>query len=326
MDSMDWFAADVTWQLLGYPTLNSFLQTWVPKARFHSLVPEDVRNAYRTTSYLLANSWHHYPMYDQGLQHLLGILEMAVKFRAEQLGIAVTSSSQHRHSQPPKLANLIDLVCRRAQAQELKQKLHWARKMRNYHAHPDRYRFAPVVMQQAVLPLLNLLNELFIDPMQATQAEQQMRQLRRHSQVLHGKLLILEYQGLRYLMHQAEPLRAFYSADHWRSLWAFYPVLPQAHESLSQHRYLPPIVLSLRAVEKESGGFQALDVTTGRLVRVLVNQDVRNQEVWEAHQQAWRLADRTDRWLFASSQQSNVRRAQHQLEHEFGWSYGGGAV
>jgi len=320
MKVIKWFEADKTWAILGYPTLEAYVSYWVPEQRFHGHVPEDIHKAYRTTGYILANAWHHYPMYDQGLQHLLGIMEMSVKFRAEQLGIGL-GSSQQENSQPPKLANLIDQVCRRTQAKDLKQKLHWARKIRNYHAHPERYSFAPVAIRQAVIPLLNLLNELFIDATLALQAEQYLNWLTQLGNVLRGKLLILKYQGLRYLMHQAEPLRAFHSTEQWRSIWAFHPVLPQAQQALSQHRYLLPIVLCFSNVEKLTGGLQARNMATGEIVRMLVNEDPRNQAVWSAHQQAWRQAKRINQWLYSSSQRSDVLGAQHKLEHEFGWGY-----
>lgn len=260
-------------------------------------------------------------MYDQGLQHLLGILEMAVKLRAAQLGITLHHSAEQGKSRFPTLSKLIDQVCQRHQAKNLKQKLHWARKIRNYHAHPERYSYAAVAMQPAVVPLLNLLNELFIDPLLATQSEQYLSSLNQQLLWVSNALLILECQGLRYLVHQAQPLRAFLTNGQWRTIWGFHPVLPKAQEAFSQHRYLRPLVLCLSAVEVSDGGLVAQEAGSDRLVRVLVNEDPRNQPVWAAHQQAWNEASRSDQWLFSSSQQSDMLTAQNKLEHQFGWGY-----
>lgn len=316
-----WFAVDPTWSALGYATLESYLQTWVPQPSFHALVPEDVHKAYRTTCYLFANAWHHYPMYDQGLQHLLGTMEMSVKMRAEQLAITLSSTAKQGKSGVPTLNNLIEQVCQHHQARDLKQKLHWARKIRNYHAHPERYSYAPVMMLQAVVPLLNLLNELFIEPSLATQTEQYLTTLNEQLHSLQNTLLILEHKGLRYLVHQAQPLRTFNTIGQWRTIWVFYPVLPKAQQALSQHHYLRPIVLCLSAIGITDGGLVAQEVGSNQIVRVLVNKDPRNQPVWAAHQQAWEQASRIDQWMFSSSQQSDVLSAQNKLEHQFGWGY-----
>lgn len=63
------------------------MQRHVFDGRFHAGVPEDVVRTYTTASQLMAQAWHHYPLYDEVVAKLLFILEMAVKLWCNQVGI-----------------------------------------------------------------------------------------------------------------------------------------------------------------------------------------------------------------------------------------------
>ncbi|GAB3585684.1 hypothetical protein [Hymenobacter daeguensis] len=156
----DWYEPDTTWQALGFPTRESYVAHMVAPAKFHGDVHEDVVKSYRTVEHLMALAWYHYPMYDEAIKKLTSMIEMAVKLRCQQVGIPITEGRDDSKNRP--LARLIDELCARLHAAELKQRLHAIRDIRNRQAHPEYHSFGGIAMSIAVEPLVYTLNLLFV--------------------------------------------------------------------------------------------------------------------------------------------------------------------
>jgi hypothetical protein len=154
-----WYEPDPTWPALGFVTRESYVGHMVEPGVFHAEVHEDVVKSYRTAAHLMALAWYHYPMYDEALKKLTGIMEMAVKLRCQQKGIALTVGVDKPRNKP--LVQLIDELCVHPEATDLKERLHWARRIRNFQAHPEHHSFGGIAMSPAIKPLVSILNLLF---------------------------------------------------------------------------------------------------------------------------------------------------------------------
>lgn len=155
----DWYSPDPRWPLIGFATREAYAARMVVTADFHAGVPVDVVEAYNTAAHLMALAWYHYPLYDEAIRKLTSMVEMGVKLRCQELGIATTSGAATPRPRP--LAELIDVLCRAPEAAALKVQLHRARALRNSQAHPEHHSFGGIAMSVAVVPLVQLLNDLF---------------------------------------------------------------------------------------------------------------------------------------------------------------------
>lgn len=157
--SPDWYSPDSRWPALGFATREAYAASLVITADFHAGVPVDIVEAYNTAAHLMALAWYHYPLYDEAIRKLTGMVEMGVKLRCQHLGIATTVGVTTARPRP--LAELIEVLCRAPEAAALKAQLHRARSLRNSQAHPEHQSFGGIAMSVAVVPLVQLLNDLF---------------------------------------------------------------------------------------------------------------------------------------------------------------------
>lgn len=112
-----WYQPDPRWSALGLVTRESYVAHMVEPGAFHADVHEDVVKSYSTAAHLMALAWYHYPMYDEALKKLTGIMEMAVKLRCHQKGITLTVGVNKPRNKP--LVQLIDELCVHPEANEL---------------------------------------------------------------------------------------------------------------------------------------------------------------------------------------------------------------
>ncbi len=75
----NYYKAETLWKNFGAQTREEYVSKFVIQGHFIPSVPEDVLNAYETAEYLMAHAWYYWPMYDEALKKLTGILEIAVK-------------------------------------------------------------------------------------------------------------------------------------------------------------------------------------------------------------------------------------------------------
>ena len=175
----DWYQPDPIWTALGITQRETYVQRHVFAGRFHAGVPADVVRAYGTAAHLMAQAWHHYPLYDEAIKKLLFTLEMAIKLRCQQVGIALSVSTAAGRQRAIRLQELIDqlAVAEPQKGVLLRERLHFARELRNSFAHPDHYSYGGVMLRHHVLPLLNILNFLFLAEVAVAQAVAHVAQL-----------------------------------------------------------------------------------------------------------------------------------------------------
>lgn len=278
-----WYEADHTWAAIGVKDREEYVQCYVFEGCFHAKVPKDVVEAYQTAEHLMALAWYHYPMYDEALKKLLGILEMAVKLKCKQVGIDLEFVNKRGKTEEHKLATLIDNVCAQEKEKDLRDQLHLAREMRNYFAHPVRHSFSGGFIQLPFIPLINVLNLLFLDIRIVSAGKNRLKQLKKQYSTFQKGLFGLGWNGENILITQAEPLYVFQKKGLWYVFWYFFPLQPNFEESVT-----PPILLVLSYPDQQGTTFLGREIKTNQDVRVLPVQKALEQLLLPDLERRWR--------------------------------------
>ncbi len=295
----DWYTtADTTWSLFSTTqTREDYVQHMVIPGRFHPQVPLDVTASYVTVEYLMAHAWYHYPMYDEALKKLLGIFEMAIKLRCDQLGISLKQSNKSGAptDKDKNLANLIKEYEQKEPAKKLKGWLNHTRELRNIFSHPKQHSFAGGTFRQHIIVGVNLLNLIFEDPSVATTAQHLQQQFEQNNGDLQQDgLFILEHTGQRFLVTGMQLTSVFSTPSGWVYYCVFKPVLQQAFQSLSNHRYPPPLIVALQNPVRTGDTLEGTDLKTQTAVRVGPNNRPENIQALQQHQSEWAQLDELD--------------------------------
>jgi hypothetical protein len=303
----DWYQPDDIWKAVGIQDRDTFVQRCVFAGRFHAQVPEDVVRAYGTASHLMAQAWYHYPLYDEAIAKLLFTVEIAVKQRCQQVGVALTTSNAVGRTRSIRLQALIDqlLAIEPHKGQFLGQWLHYVRDLRNSFAHPDRYSYGGISLRHHIVPLLNLLNFLFLDETVMEESASYVAAL--HQQVPSAaNLLGVTWQETNIVLLRAEPQCAIQVDGQWRVIWAFYPLISKLSEALTRHQIQAPIVLTLTNLNVIDSGISGTSLATGQTVKLTAAPD-------------WQRATESERQLFTFSQQKALTQAIDEQCYQYFW-------
>ena len=96
---MEYHVPDNRWQIFGMDNFANYVEKAVVKGQFHPSVPADIVEAYKMAEYMMAHAYYHYPLYHEALSKVLRIIEMAVKFRCQQIKINLTQIAKRKGKQ-----------------------------------------------------------------------------------------------------------------------------------------------------------------------------------------------------------------------------------
>ena len=323
----DWYQPDNIWKAVGILDRDTFVQRCVFASRFHPKVPEDITRAYGTASHLMAQAWYHYPLYDEAISKLLFTMKIAVKQRCQQVGVALTTSNAAGRTRSIRLQVLIDqlLAIEPHKGQFLGQWLHYVRELRNGFAHPDHYSYGGISLRHHILPLLNLLNFLFLDEALMREAADYIAVLRQQIPSA-ANLLGVTWQETNIVLLRAEPQCATQVDGQWRVIWAFYPLAPKLAEALTRHQIQAPIVLTLTNLSVVADEMIGIDVATGQTVKLMSAPAGVSHLLLPTHQADWQRATESERNLFAFGQQMAVNQAVDKQCYQHFWRTSCGTI
>lgn len=317
----DLYEADETWWAIGIKSREEYVERYVLEGKFHGRVPEDVVNSFQTAEYLMAHAWYHYPMYDEAVKKLLGIFEMAVKLKWQELGFDLEFENKKGKKEAYKLGVLIDKICSLEKEKELKEQLHKVRALRNYHSHPERYSFMGGIGQQSIIPLINILNILFLDGKAVQEAKQELIKIKEQYAQFNDGLFVLEREeGKGILIMQALPVDVFKVNGTWISFWSFLPVLSNAYELLSNNKYPPPIIMGFSAVAVKDDGIVGKEQKTGYEVLTKPTSNPTNQEKLKQYQQEMSLLSEQQQLFYSWSVQRKVAEEVNKFKYLQYWN------
>lgn len=317
------YEADETWWAIGIKSREEFVERYVLEGKFHGRVPEDVVNSFHTAEYLMAHAWYHYPMYDEAVKKLLGIFEMAVKLKWQELGFDLEFENKKGKKEAYKLGVLIDKICTIEKEKELQEQLHKIRELRNYHAHPERYSFmGGNIAKQSIIPLINVLNMVFLDGKAVQKAKQELIIIKEQCARFNDRLLVLDRgeEGKGVLIMQASPVDVFEVNGKWVSFWSFMPVLGNAYELLSNNIYPPPITMGFSDVAVMGDEIIGKEIETGNLVLIKPPSNPISQEKSKQYQQEMSLLSEQQQLFYSWSVRREVAEEVNKFKYLHYWN------
>jgi hypothetical protein len=316
----DWYQPDEIWRHFGIKTREEYVQRHVFDAPFHAGVPEDIVRAYGTAGQLMAQAWHHYPLYDEAVAKLLFIVEMAVKLRCAQVGIGLFASVSAGRTRAKPLQRLIEELAQLEphKAQQFQHPLHHARGLRNYFAHPGHYSHAGVMLRHHVQPLVNLLNLLFVEEATVLRATTYLSQLQQ-AEVFRAELVGLAWKAQHIILSRAIPLQAHWVNDEWRVIWAFYPLIPNIFDVVSRHQLAAPILLAVTGLDTRGSVMVGKDVASATPLALEPAPAGLSQLLLSRHYADYQRASEEDRRVFVFGQQTETARLEAEMVYAHFW-------
>lgn len=311
-----WYESDQTWDAIGVKGREDYVKHYVVEGRFHANVHEDVVKAYETAEHLMALAWYHYPMYDEALKKLLGILEMAVKLRCQELAIPLVGVNKKGKKVTYRLVDLIEEICLLDSDRNFKYQLNKARNLRNHYAHPNAHSFAGGIVKQAVVPLINVLNRLFLNPQIISTANDILDQLKPHNSIFEQGLFVLEIGDKKYLVTKAVVNEVLTIEGECYSLWVFLPVL----EHKEEYEYAPPILLLLSDIEVTDQVLTGKEFNTGVSVKLYSSTNPLYQEKLKLHERSWNNLTNSKQEAYRHHTSRTVAETISKLQYQLCWS------
>jgi hypothetical protein len=317
-----YYQPDTIWRIFGAPTEAEYIQKFVVKGNFHAGVHEDVVKSYDVVEHIMALSYFHYPMYEVALQKLLGIYEMAVKLRSQQVGIVMDYTLKNGAKRKKELNKLIDELVDKALIPELKSVMHHTRKIRNIFAHPDQYSLFGTLSHSVLIPLVNLLNQLFLPQSHHIENNEVLLKTKESFTISETDLFKLEHKNQLILAYAPKLLNTFKVGSTWVSAISFQPVLSKTKELLSEHKIPDGIIRFFKEVEITSKGIKAIDTESIQEILIERTTKTENLEVLKRHLKELKELnelDQVERFIYSSSISDGIDREIQKFVYENCW-------
>jgi hypothetical protein len=246
-DISPYFKPDERWPIFGAKTLEEYIDKYVVKGKFHCNVHADIQDAWKTVEYLLAHAYYHWPMYDEGFKKALLIIEMAVKLKAKELGIALKEKSKKGKEFDRKLVDVINSVFNGEHYHTLKSDIHRARSIRNKQMHPDSnsYMGGMGVIPSNLKLFVNIINAIFRDDKWHNKQLKTNKNIAERLGVLGQFLLVLENNKPGILIHEITRFKVLDS----HLLLACNPIRTDISKIINGHYSTNAIILSIQNFE-----------------------------------------------------------------------------
>jgi hypothetical protein len=161
----EYLAIDERWAIFSTNSLDDHIHKNVVRGIFDKNVPKDIVDDFKTIEYQQVYSYYHWPLMDEALNKGLRLLEMAIKLKAAQSGIAL--KTQEAKPREKRFNQLINEVCKMEPLTQLKETIHHLRSIRNFTTHKDSNSYLGGMgglVKRNLMRLVNLINDLFLDP------------------------------------------------------------------------------------------------------------------------------------------------------------------
>lgn len=253
------YTPDSTWEIFGIKSKTDFHNQFLISKNTHLDVPEKIIKELAIAEQLQSLSYFHYPVYGDAFSRLTRIFEMAVKHRANQLKINTKNKS---------LSQLIKLISV-DYSKLYKERLDWARKMRNMNAHPDGGTIYGSMLKLPLIRLTNIINEVFRKKDFFEKEEKALNLIQNKYESFKDGLWRLD----NVLIHSTEIL----AIREDSSLWAFYPVRQNYPQNDNDSLYsLEPIYAILRNHTMEEDGSLAGKNVRNAMLELKVDRSPEN--------------------------------------------------
>ncbi|RYE05496.1 MAG: hypothetical protein EOP33_05665 [Rickettsiaceae bacterium] len=174
------------------------------------------------------------------------------------------------------------------------------------------------MLRHHVLPLLNILNFLFLTEVAVAQAAAHVAQLYEQCPAA-ASLLGLSWQGQHLVLTRAQPLLARHLGEEWRVVWSFHPLRPGLHDALTRHQVHQPLLLNLLNPQVKKSELVGLEQETGQLLALTVAPAGVAELLLPSYHADWARATATDRQIFEFSQQAELTQGLEKQMYAHFW-------
>lgn len=316
----NYYTPDSIWSDFKIENQEDYIKKSVIKGNFHSGVHEDVVKSYKTVEYLMAHAYYHWELYDQVLVKLLSIFEMAVKLRSKELNNPLQFQTKNEKTMDKKLVQLIDELKNFGYPAYLIRDLHWLRTLRNIESHPDSHSFAGVMKKIAVMPGLNMINQLFLEPDKLTLQDEKNMLMLKNKNTFSKDVFIYSYKGKNVLIHDLEFLANIELQAHDCEYWKASPILTDTFESYNGMKFSNPFIFFLKNVRIENGNLVATDFHTNDPVTLLKTTAEVNIKMYQTHSEALEKLEATPKFALAASHRNYLNTHLEEFIYTNCWS------
>lgn len=302
----DYYIPDSIWSSFQVENQEDYVRKHVIKGNFHSGVNDDVIKSFKTVEYLMALSYFHWELYDQVLVKILSIFEMSVKLRSKELNNPLQFQTRNGKTQDKKLVQLINELKNFGYPDYLIQNLHWLRKLRNTESHPDGHHFAGAMKKKAVMPSLNIINQLFLDPKILTLQNENNNKLLKSKNTFSNEVFIHSYKGRDVLVHDLEFLANINLKTGDCEYWKANPILTDTYETSSGTKFSNPFIFFLRNAQIENGNLIATDFHTNETVTLNKTSSEVNLKMYRTHAKALEKLTSTPKFAIEASHRNHL--------------------
>ncbi|WP_430934013.1 hypothetical protein [Saccharicrinis sp. 156] len=309
-----YYQSDTRWELYNIKDKEDYCSKMLVKGRFHDQVPDDIKDAWKTVEYLLAHSFYHWQMYDEGFKKALLIIEMAVKLRAKELGMSLkTEPNKKGKVFDHKLVNIINKVFVGEHYLFLKNDIDRARKLRNHQVHSDSNTYMGGMgnIKSNLMLAVNVLNTIFQSNEHQIALYQKSIDIADSLRGFKNELLVLEYSKPSILIDQVLDFKLMNN-----KLYLFLnPLRNNIKEILAHHYSLYPETICLSEYEINSKEIRGIS-EEGCQVRIYKTSKAGNLSTHQAYLSHIENSDRSDWEICVLGLKQNTSWKIVELEYE----------
>lgn len=303
--------ADKTWKIFGVNSYQEYCEKFVVPSKFHSQVNEDVIKAYEICKRHMENAWHHYPSYDEALKSLLTIFEMAIRIRSSAIGLDIAMR------QRPSLAELIKALGKYGY-DPLVDRMERIRAIRNVYAHPMRYGFAPPATARIIVPILNLINLIFLDTTKVQRDFEYLNRINANFQLIAGQTVGFIKNHKFQLVHSAKCIGAFTIGHANIAIWSIHPVIDGLSKLIADKRVLNSTTMATiqSNLVMANASFDPYSMSPASFC---VTTDKHWPEKLRKYRLEWDQISQQDQLNFLSLHESESYREYEELQYKMRW-------
>jgi hypothetical protein len=245
-----------------------YLDNYVFKPKFHCDVPEDIINDYKTSQYLQAHAWYYWPMYDEALKKVLGMVEMAVKIGCKQNKIDLCKNN----GQSIHLAQLMKKFIKKTSRQLLKEDLDCARKIRNEYAHPGHHFYAGAFASRAIQRFINLINFIFVEKTEFCSNIEHGKSIHEQLEQYINRICLFSFNNKHCPVHNITCMEYWKVNNDWISLWVLHPIVDINFNNFNNKLFPSPFILSLKNATITESEIKGIDLTTNKPISITITE------------------------------------------------------
>lgn len=274
MEQMNYLESDIIWKSFGVTSDTDFIDKFVFKGKFHSLVPVIIVEDYKLVERLLFYSYFHYPLLDEAFSKSTRIFEASVTLKLEIVGLKKKEGFESLHSK----LNRLEKYC----SKDLHQQWLAAKEWRNSFAHREAGVLMGITLINALKHNLNMINSLFLDVTAIHEKEKEHGELlKKCEHLLYGQF-ILDDGNKKILICAARPYTTGITKNVGKSLWVFIPISSNK-EIIASSDFPKAIILTLEDVYISANGLSAIESSTKKSISITATDKFENIEKFNGH-------------------------------------------